>query len=55
MTFSASRSQGDPNVHIHISNGNTQVDVTEFAIYLRSFWHQLGEVLNEYDREVNET
>lgn len=51
MTFSAARSERDPHtVDVRITHGPVTVEVSEHPGHLRSFWGQLGRLLDQVEQ-----
>ena len=48
MTLWSGR-DGDENVMVSVTYGPVQVQVIEHMSHARSFWHQLGALLNEME------
>lgn len=53
MTFHATNSEHQPEqVTVHVTSGPVEIKVAENYLHLRSFWHQLGEVLDRAEHET---
>lgn len=51
MTFWANRDEHvKHNVNVHVTSGPVTIKVTEHYAHLRSFWHQLGTVLDDAEK-----
>lgn len=54
MTFSAKFNEREKTVGVHVTYGPITIDVNEHPGHLRSFWHDLGAVLNEAESKDEE-
>lgn len=54
MTMCAIWNESQKTVTVRTTSGPVTVDVEEYPGHLRSFWHDLGEVLNKAEKKDEE-